>query len=383
MMRVNVLGSTGSIGTHTLRVIARHPDRFTVNLLLAGNNLALLKEQIRQFRPAYAAMHDPKGADDLRRWLGQGESGTRFISYEEALAVPADVAVAGIVGIAGLLPAWHALDHCSRLALANKESMVVAGEWIREKAADRGVTIIPVDSEHSAIHQCLRSGSPEEVDTLVLTASGGPFFGMDGKALSRVRVSDALNHPTWRMGDKVTIDSATLMNKGLEVIEAHYLFDIPYDRIRVKIHPASQVHSMVAFRDGSVLAQLGVTDMEVPIQYALTWPDRLSAESFRFPLDGDLTLAFHDPDPDTFRCLELAYQAGRGSHRDRVVLNSSNEVAVRAFLEGKLSFTGIPALVGHMMETMTGPEPDGIEDILALDHKIQQLASQEVVRGHF
>ena len=382
MKRINILGSTGSIGTSTLAVVRDYPEAYRVNLLLAGSNVILLEEQIHNFRPAYAAIADPVHAGRLREFLGDRPA-TTFLSMEDALQLDCDVAVSAIVGTAGLMPTWHAIHHADRVALANKESLVAGGELICRAAGLNGTELIPVDSEHSAIHQAMRSGEDNEVAELILTASGGPFRGLSAEDLRTRKAADALQHPTWSMGDKVTIDSATLMNKGLEVIEAHFLFDMDYDRIRVKVHPQSIVHSMVAFRDGSVLAQLGATDMRLPILYALAYPERPDAPSLELAMAGEFSFDFHDPDTGIFRCLELAYQAGRGTLVDRIVLNAANEVAVHAFLKDHLSFSGIPDFIENMLETVNEPVPVSVEEIAALDVKVKELAQLEVTRGCF
>jgi len=260
---------------------------------------------------------------------------------------------------------------------------VAGGDLIRRECAAADTEIIPVDSEHSAIHQCLRAGAQKEVKSLILTASGGPFFGLTHEQLASVTIHEALNHPTWSMGSKVTIDSATLMNKGLEVIEAHFLFQVPYSGIRVKIHPQSVVHSMVEFRDGSILAQIGIADMQLPIQYALYYPGRPETRTFRFPLEGGFSLDFHDPDRTTFRCLDLAYRCGEAGAAQRIVLNGANEVAVQAFLEGRISFTGIPALIEQMLNIIDFPHPETVEEVVELDSRAKKQAELEVRSGRF
>ncbi|NOZ12230.1 MAG: 1-deoxy-D-xylulose-5-phosphate reductoisomerase [Acidobacteria bacterium] len=380
---VNILGSTGSIGTSTLKIIRSAREIFSVNLLSAGDNLDKLKAQVVEFHPRFAAIHNPEKASELARFLKENTPGTAFLPFDEALKLDCDIAVSAIVGTAGLLPTVHAIRHAKRVALANKESLVAGGDLIRRECAASGAEIIPVDSEHNAIHQCLRGGKAKEVESLILTASGGPFFGLAHEQLAAVSVKEALKHPTWSMGNKVTIDSATLMNKGLEVIEAHFLFRIPYSKIRVKIHPQSVVHSMVEFRDGSILAQIGITDMQLPIQYALYYPGRPEKQSFRFPIEGSFSLDFHDPDRTTFRCLDLAYRAGKTGATQRIVLNSANEVAVRAFLNRKIPFSGIPALIEHMLNIIDIPHPDTVEEVMELDKQIKKQAETEVERGRF
>ena len=382
MKTVNILGSTGSIGTSALSIMKAYPDDFRPNLLLAGNNLETLKEQVRAYNPRYVAIADESKAELLRAFLADAND-TTFLPMDEALQVDCDVAVSAIVGSAGLIPTWHAVHHAGRVALANKESLVAGGELICQAVIREGTELVPVDSEHNAIHQALRCGGTGEVDRIILTASGGPFRGMDSEMVSGKTAADALKHPTWNMGDKVTIDSATLMNKGLEVIEAHFLFQIAYDRIQVKVHPQSIVHSMVAYQDGSVMAQMGIPDMRVPILYALSYPVRPAAPSLAMPMTGSFSLEFHDPDRLVFRCLDLAYQAGRGRMVDRIVLNAANEVAVGAFLDGSLTFGAIPDFIEHMLGSVNEPDPVDVEEVAALDSRLKELAQLEVSRGSF
>ncbi len=380
---INILGSTGSIGASTLKIVRNSEGVFSVNLLLAGGNLEKLKKQVREFQPRFVSIYDPAKVTELRHFIQETASETEFVPFEEATKLDCDIAVSAIVGTAGLLPTIHAIRHSKRVALANKESLVAGGDLIRQECARTGTEIIPVDSEHNAIHQCLRAGEPKEIESLILTASGGPFFGLTHEQLASVTVNEALNHPTWSMGSKVTIDSATLMNKGLEVIEAHFLFQIPYSRIRVKIHPQSVIHSMVEFRDGSILAQIGIADMQLPVQYALYYPGRPENLVFRFPLEGSFSLDFHDPDRATFRCLDLAYRCGEAGAAERIVLNGANEVAVQAFLKGWISFAGIPALIEHMLNIIDFPHPTTVAEVVELDSRVKKQAELEVERGHF
>ena len=380
---INILGSTGSIGASTLKIVRGSGGAFSVNLLLAGRNLEKLKEQIQECHPHFVSIYDSDKVPDLRRFLKKNSPGTEFLPFDTALKLDCDIAVSAIVGTAGLLPTIHATRHAKRVALANKESLVAGGDLIRQECAETGTEIIPVDSEHNAIHQCLRAGKPKEIESLILTASGGPFFGLTHEQLQSVTVNEALNHPTWSMGSKVTIDSATLMNKGLEVIEAHFLFQLPYSKIRVKVHPQSVVHSMVEFRDGSILAQIGIADMQLPIQYALYYPGRPENQAFRFPLEGSFSLDFHDPDRVTFRCLDLAYRCGEAGAAERIVLNGANEVAVRAFLAGEISFTGIPSLIEHMLNRIDVPHPHTVEEVVELDNRVRKQTETEVRSGLF
>lgn len=376
--KIAILGSTGSIGRSTLDVVARHRDRLQVVGLAAGSGGARLTEQILRFRPAVVSVKDERAARDLaarldgraRPRIGVGTAG----ATEVAVASGADLVVSAIVGAAGLLPTLAALSAGITVALANKESLVVAGELMVRAAREAGAQLLPVDSEHNAIHQCLRAGRREEVDRIILTGSGGPFRGMDRSALERVSVEEALRHPTWSMGPKITVDSATLMNKGLEVIEASFLFGIPAERIDVVIHPQSVVHSMVRFRDGSVVAQLGAADMRHPIQYALSWPERW--ESAVAPLDilevGALT--FEPPDHERFPCLGLAREALRRGGTAPARLNAANEVAVAAFLAGQIRFVDIPAVIEEVLAEEDGSPADSVEDLLAADREARRRA---------
>jgi len=378
-----VLGSTGSIGVNTLNVVREFPDRFRILALVAGRNIELVEQQAREFRPEVVAVSDPDDAARLSERLG---SLTRVISGADALVTAAthpgcEIVVSAIVGAVGLRPTYAALEEGRVVALANKEALVVAGARMTECAQRNGGTILPVDSEHNALHQCLRGEKISEVRQLWLTASGGPFRGHSREALESVTVEQALAHPTWKMGPKITIDSATLMNKGLEVIEASWLFGVGPERIRVVVHPKSVVHSMVEFADGSFKAQLGVTDMRHPIQYALTWPDR--ADSTLPPFDpiaaGPLT--FEAPDPERFPCLALAYRALEIGGAAPAVLNAANEVAVEAFLSRKTGFSGIPSIVQGVLDRHGADRADGIDDLMAADRRARQTARALLKQG--
>jgi 1-deoxy-D-xylulose-5-phosphate reductoisomerase len=375
---VTVLGATGSIGRRTLELLAAFPERFRVSGLAArGSNVELIGQQVRAHRPQAVALLDPAAVDRLaailpapRPDLLSGPGGLAAVAAE----VPADVVVSALVGAAGLLPTLAAIQAGRTIALANKETLVMAGALMTRAARERGVRLLPVDSEHSAIFQCLDGAAPTEVHRLVLTASGGPFRGWSRGALESVTVEQALRHPTWRMGAKITIDSATLMNKGLEVIEAHWLFGIPFDRIDVIIHPQSIVHSMVEFIDRSVLAQLGMPDMGIPILYALTYPDRLPCPAPALDLARLGALTFEVPDEAAFPCLRLAREAGRAGGTAPLVLNAANEVAVAAFLEGRCGFLGIPRLIEEALEAHAGvPAPD-LAGCLELDRAVRRWA---------
>lgn len=351
-----ILGSTGSIGTQALEVVDAHPDRLRVVAMTAHSNIGLLEEQARRYKPAFVGMVSEGAATELReRLAGTGiEVAAGADCLLEAAAYPlADIVLNGIVGSAGLPPTLAALGVGKRLALANKESMVAGGDLVLE-ALKSGGELIPVDSEHGAVFHCLRGEDMTEVENVILTASGGPFYGRSRKELEKVSVDDALAHPTWSMGRKITIDSATLMNKGLEVIEAHFLFGVPYERIRVVAHPQSVVHSLVEFRDGSLSAQLSLPDMRLPIALALSWPQRWGPPFKRTDLASLGSLSFGRIDTGTFRCLELAYRAGREGGLAPAVLNAANEVAVAAFLAGKIGFMDIERVIEN---TLDGFEP--------------------------
>ena len=335
MKGVAILGCTGSIGQSALAVVDTHPDKLRVVALAAGNNASRLAEQVAKYRPSRSALAAEHGPECL---------------IEIATHPDADVVLFASSGTAALDAVLAAIDAGKTIALANKEILVMAGSVVMAAAARRGVAVLPVDSEHNAIHQCVHGRTRAEIQRLILTASGGPFRNMAADELGRVTAADALQHPTWRMGPKITIDSATLMNKGLEVIEARWLFDVPADRIDVLVHPQSIVHSMVELVDGSVIAQLGVTDMRLPIQYAFSYPDRWSAPLPSLDLARARRLDFERPDTERFPCLALAFRALRGAEGLSIVLNAANEVAVSAFLEARLAFTGIADVIRHTMD---------------------------------
>ncbi len=367
MKRLAILGATGSIGRSALSVVDAHPERLRVVGLAAGDNAELLAELARQYSPGVVGLATPQAADRFRSsyptFAGTVEVGADGL-VAVATAAEADIVLCASSGTAALEAVLAAIEAGKTIALANKEILVMAGALVTTAAARRGVMVLPVDSEHNAIHQCLHGRGAHEVRRLVLTASGGPFRHMSPGELEQVRPEAALRHPTWRMGRKITIDSATLMNKGLEVIEARWLFGVDADRIDVVIHPQSIVHSMVELMDGSVIAQLGVTDMRLPIQYACSYPDRWDAALPRLDLVKAGRLEFHAPDLDLFPCLRLAYRALREGATCPVVLNAANEVAVAAFLDGRLGFTMIPAMIERVMN----------------DHQKEPVSSVDVVR---
>jgi 1-deoxy-D-xylulose-5-phosphate reductoisomerase len=381
---VVILGSTGSIGRSTLEVVAHHEDRFEVVGLTAGAQAERLAEQVRAFRPRAVALADAGAARRLQERLGD-ESPEIFVGPEGAARVAvdtgADVVVAGIVGAAGLVPTLAAVESGRVVALANKETLVVAGELMMRRAKECGAALLPVDSEHNAIHQCLRSGERSEVKRLLLTASGGPFRGRGAAELSKVTVDQALDHPTWNMGPKITVDSATLMNKGLEVIEASWLFGFSDDAIDVLVHPQSVVHSLVEYRDGSIIAQLGHADMRHPIQYALSWPDRwdgVSQEALDLCEIGQLS--FERPDRGAFRCLDLAFAALHEGGDAPAKLNAANEVAVQAFLERRIGFLDIPRVIEQTLERLPRAEASSMEQLLSADGAARRVAAELVGR---
>ena len=352
MKRLAILGSTGSIGTQTLDVARSHPELFQVTVLAANTSDVLLEKQIEEFCPSLAVLADEKAAARLReRYRGKTEiRGGAKALLEAAAFDGVDMVVTSMVGFAGLAPTLAALEAGKTIALANKETLVVAGELVTALAKEKDVPILPVDSEHCALFQCLQGERRDTVERLILTASGGPFRGKTTGELRSVTVADCLKHPTWSMGKKITVDSATLVNKGLEVIEAHWLYNVPYERIDVAVHPQSIVHSMVEFRDGAVMAQLGLPDMRLPIQYALTYPSREQADYGRMDFRAGMNLSFEAPDMNTFRGLSLAYEAGKVGGVMPCVLNGANEEAVAAFLGGRIGFLDIYDCIERAMD---------------------------------
>ena len=350
---ISILGSTGSIGTSTLAVAERYPDRFQVVALAGGNNIDLLEAQIRKFRPVIAAIAGERQAGELRSRCT--DVPVRIVHGIEgmiqvAAAEEADITVSSIVGTAGLVPTMAAVRAGKDIALANKEVLVTAGELVMAECRSRNVRLFPVDSEHSAIFQCLQAGERKDVKRLILTASGGPFRDHTRSELGKVTLQEALQHPNWNMGRKITIDSATLMNKGLEVIEAHWLFGMQPEQISVLVHAQSIIHSLVEFRDGSVVAQLGMPDMKGPIAYALSYPERLADVSPGLDLASIATLTFKEPDHGLFPCLGFAYDAIRAGGSMPAVLSAANEVAVKYFLDEKIGYGDIPEIIRMTMD---------------------------------
>ncbi len=377
MKRLSILGSTGSIGVNTLQIAGQFPDRFEVVGLSAGLNISLLKEQVLRFRPKIVSVLDKELSESLRRELPHVD--VNIVHGVEGLIAVAthpevDQVVSAIVGAVGLIPTLSAIKTGKTIALANKESLVMAGKIVMEEARRNHVQILPVDSEHSAIFQALLGHRKEDVRHLILTASGGPFLKLPVSKLQDVTVKEALNHPRWEMGKKVTIDSASLMNKGLEVIEAHWLFGIPVEKIVVLVHPQSVVHSMVEYVDGSIVAQMGIADMKIPISYALSFPERLSLSLPSLELSRNEALTFSAPDPQRFLCLGLAYRSIERGETAPAALNAANEVAVNAFLAGSIKFTEIPLLLQKVMEEHEVKVVHTVEDVLKADHWARERA---------
>jgi 1-deoxy-D-xylulose-5-phosphate reductoisomerase len=377
---VSIAGSTGSIGTQTLEVIATEPDRFEVVALGASSSVDALAAQAHQIHPKVVAIADETKARDLEDAL---PTGTEVVAGADALAAIADVAdvcVNGVVGFAGLPVTLAALSAGRRLALANKESLIAAGPIVQRARATPGAELIPVDSEHCAVHQCVRASSnPDRLRKIVLTASGGPFRGRTRAQLADVSIDDALAHPTWSMGPKITIDSSTLMNKGLEVIEAHELFGLDYDDIEVVVHPQSIVHSMVELSDGATIAQLSLPDMRLPIGYALAYPDRITT-AFGALAWGDVSrLDFEPPDLDAFPCLGLAYEAGRRGGTAPAWLNAANEVAVAAFLDGAIRWMDIADVLNEALVRHNGGVPDTADDVYEADARSRET-TRDLIR---
>jgi len=383
MKRIAILGSTGSIGRSTLSVAESYPDRFQIATLAAGSNMNSAVEQARRWKPRVMSMASEKDADALRSQLKReglneieivhGSAGTvRIATHPEV-----DFVVSAIVGVAGLEATYEAVRAGKTLGLANKECLVAAGDLITSEARKRNVGLLPIDSEHNAVHQCMRGGRMEEVERVWLTASGGPFRNTPQSEFSSITVAQALNHPTWKMGRRITIDSATLMNKGFEVIEACRLFHIPSEKVEVIVHPQSTIHSMVEFVDGSILAQFSVTDMRLPILYALTYPERIQSD-MRFPVSDLRHLDFSPPDLKKFPCLRLAYEAVEAGGAKTVALNAADEVAVAAFLEGDIRFDQIPVLIEQVLGVTSSRALESIQDVLLADAEARRQAKVRV-----
>ena len=382
---LTILGCTGSIGTNTLDVVRQHPNRFHVFALVAGRNIELLAQQIQEFKPKIAVVESAADVDRLRALLPKTGIPELLSGADARVQVSItpeiDTVMSSIVGVAGLEATYQAVCHGKRLGLANKEVLVSAGKLVMEAVRQHGSELIPVDSEHNGAHQCLRAGLRAEARKLILTASGGPFRTTTREALEHVSPSDALRHPTWKMGDRITIDSATLMNKGFEVIEARWLFDFPPEAIEVVVHPQSSVHAMVEYEDGSVIAQISATDMRMPIQYALTWPERSPAPVPRIDWAQSRQWEFHAPDFDKFPLLRLAYESLRSGGAASCILNAADEIAVAAFLAGQIRFPAIARVVEETLNRMPPLEPASINEILETDGEARRVA-QEVIRAN-
>lgn len=375
---ISILGSTGSIGTQTLDVVDSYRSLLNAKAISAGNNLDLLKQQIKKFKPKLVSVEREEGALNLKNSLGNkteivwGEQGNiQTATYSSSSHI-----IIATPGFAGIRPTIEAIKAKKTIALATKEVLVSAGKVVTDLAQKNNVQILPIDSEHSAIFQCLQGRNINEVERIFLTCSGGPFRGKKNKDLKNVKVDQALNHPTWKMGRKITIDSSTLMNKGFEVIEAHWLFGIPYSKIKVIIHPQSVIHSAVEFKDGSIIAQIGPSDMRLPIQYSLFYPNKAKVNKFKkFHFDDYPNMSFDHPDLKTFKCLELAYSAGREGGTYPAVLNGANDVAVQAFLDGRLSYLGISRLIEKILNKHKKKRGESLDEILEADNWARREAN--------
>ncbi len=385
MQFVTLLGSTGSIGTNTLDVIRRWPGRFAIHSLVAGRNVALLADQIAEFHPKIAVVADETALDELRtilqdRGIPAPDLGCGAKARVQAAAAPeSSIVVSAIVGVEGLEATYEAVRLAKRIGLANKEVLVTSGKLIYEAIRATGAELLPIDSEHNGAHQCFRAGRREEVTKLILTASGGPFRETPAEDLAQVTPAQALNHPTWKMGQRITIDSATLMNKGFEVIEAAWLFDLKPHEIDVVVHPQWKVHAMVEYNDGSVVAQVCATDMRMPIQYALTYPERANAPVPRLDWSQSARWSFDPPDLKKFPLLKLAYEALEAGGSSTATLNAADEIAVEAFLSGRISFPAIAATVAETLDRVPKREPASVAEVLEIDRESRRVAS-EVIR---
>jgi len=379
LKQIAILGSTGSIGQNTLSIIEKYPDRFAVASLAVGKNIDAAFEQCKRWRPAVVSLATDELADALKLRLQQSRITDIEVVYGtpgtvHAATLPeADFVVSAIVGVAGLEATYAAVEAGKPVGLANKEAMVAAGEILVAAARTKGVALLPIDSEHNAIHQCMRAGEKREVRRIWLTASGGPFRNLPLSEFENITVEQALKHPTWVMGRRITIDSATMLNKGLEIIEACRLFDIPPSAVRVTVHPQSTVHSLVEYIDGSILAQISVTDMRLPILYAMSYPERVESD-LTFDMASLGQLDFEPPDFERFPCLRLAYEAAERGGAHSIALNASDEVAVEAFLERVIPFSAIPRTIEEVLEAMPESHPATIREVLALDQQAREMA---------
>ncbi len=374
--RITILGSTGSIGRSALDVVRHYPERFEVVGLAARSNAELLAEQVAEFAPKHAVLVDGEAAKRFSQCPESCAFAAGLEALEDLASIPVDVVLCGMVGAVGLKPILRAIDAGNRIALANKEPLVMAGPVIMERARKRGVDVLPVDSEHNAIFQCLHGHGIENLQCIHLTASGGPFYGKPRESLVGVTPAQATRHPTWDMGAKISVDSATLMNKGLEVIEAMWLFGLPLSKVEVVIHPQSIIHSLVEFTDGSILAHLGLTDMKFPIQFALTWPDRVTTPMGRLDLTTMRELTFAKPDFSEFPCLAYALEAARLGGNAPAILNAANEAAVGAFCQGRLEFLRISDVVHEVLEESTFESEITLESVIAADQDARARAER-------
>ena len=387
MRRIAILGSTGSIGRSTLSVAESYPDRFQIIALAAGSNVQAAFEQAVRWKPRVISVARETDADSVRKKLRAQGCGEIEVVHGSAGTVrvsthpEADFVVSAIVGVAGLEATYEAVKAGKTVGLANKECLVAAGELITAEARKQGKPLLPIDSEHNAVHQCMRGGRIEEVQKIWLTASGGPFLKTPKSRFPSITVQQALNHPTWKMGKRITIDSATLMNKGFEVIEACRLFHVPPSQVEVIVHPQSTIHSMVEFIDGSILAQFSVTDMRLPILYAFTYPDRIQSD-LRFPVMDLRQLDFYPPDMQKFRCLKLAYEAAEAGGAKPVALNAADEIAVAAFLEGQIGFDDIPRVIEDVLSATKTGKMESINQVVETDLEARRAARERVERLH-
>jgi 1-deoxy-D-xylulose-5-phosphate reductoisomerase len=382
MKQLAILGSTGSIGRNALQIVERFPDRFGIKALAAKNNTALLARQVEQFNPEIAVVYDDVRALELKKML-RSSAGVEIMYGEDGYCSAAShnsvqMVLSAVVGSAGLMPTIAAIEAGKTIALANKETLVMAGEIVMQNAAARRVRILPIDSEHSAIFQCLAGNRSEDLGKILLTASGGPFLNRPIEEFADITPESALRHPNWQMGPKITVDSATLMNKGLEVIEAKWLFGVTLAQIEVFVHPQSIVHSMIAFRDGSVMAQMGVPDMKGAIAYALSFPARLPLAQPVPDLTSGMALTFQKPDVEKFPCLSLAFRAGAKGGTLPAVMNAANEVAVQAFLNGHLAFTGIPQIIRAVMDMHVVIDKPDLAALLEADRWARAVAEERI-----
>lgn len=386
LKHVAILGSTGSIGQSTLSIIESYPERFAVASLAAGHNVEAAYQQCLRWQPRVVSLATEELAAELEQRLRrEGLTGTEVVWGAEgtirvATLAEVDFVVSAIVGVAGLEATYAAVEAGKTVGLANKEAMVAAGEILTAAAREKKVALLPIDSEHNAVHQCMRAGLRDEVRQIWLTASGGPFRTLPLEDFENITVEQALRHPTWVMGRRITIDSATLLNKGLEIIEACRLFDLPPSAVRVTVHPQSTVHSLVEYVDGSLLAQISVTDMRLPILYALSYPERIASE-LRFDMAALSDLHFEPPDFGRFPCLRLAYEAAEKGGSHAIALNAADEIAVEAFLERAIPFTGIPDTIERVLETTPESRPATIQEVLSLDSQARERAREVLAAG--